>query len=305
MISTFATLVLSLIATSAVSALVVPRATAPKGWDTAALESYDTYHCRYLSIQCQNQHNTQFFSDCCHPLAANESASALPAECQMPSGVTCSNGELVSVGSSDDGCDEPSSTSTASAPASSTSGTSVKSTPASSSSSAAVKSTPVSSSSSTTVKSTPTPTPSSSSVPVNVAPAPTTTHTSTHTSSTSTVVSTTAPSTGSSDSSLNYGGFATYFYQNGNAGACGTVHSDSDFICAMDQTRYGNSGNASPLCGQQVQITNENNGNTIVVTIADDCPTCANENSIDLSVAAFQALDNLSVGDLPIKWKFL
>ena len=26
---------------------------------------------------------------------------------------------------------------------------------------------------------------------------------------------------------------ATYFYQNGNPGACGQVHSDSDFICAM------------------------------------------------------------------------
>jgi hypothetical protein len=38
MISTFATVVLSLIATSTVSALVVPRATAPSGWDTAALE---------------------------------------------------------------------------------------------------------------------------------------------------------------------------------------------------------------------------------------------------------------------------
>lgn len=291
MISTFATLALSLIATSAVSAIVVPRATAPKGWDTAALESYATYHCRYLALQCQNQHNTQFFSNCCHPLAANESASALPTQCQMPTGVSCSNGVLVSVGSTDDGCDEPSSTPTASAPTSSTSGTSVKSTP-------------TYSSSSTTEKSTPTPTPSSSSVPVNVAPAPTTSHTSTHTSSAA-AVSTTAPSTGSSDSSLNYGGFATYFYQNGNAGACGTVHSDYDFICAMDQARYGNSGNASPLCGQQVQITNENNGNTVVVTIADDCPTCANENSIDLSVAAFQALDNLSVGDVPIKWKFL
>lgn len=67
----------------------------------------------------------------------------------------------------------------------------------------------------------------------------------------------------------------------------------------MDQSRYGNSGNASPLCGQQVQITNQINGNTVVVTIADDCPTCQNSNSIDLSVAAFQALDDLSVGDLP------
>lgn len=282
MISTFATLFLSLTATSPVSALVVPRATAPKGWATTALESYDTYHCRYLALQCQNQHNTQFFSDCCHPLAANQSVSSLPTECQMPSGVTCSNGQPVLVvspsGSDDGGCDEPSSTPTASTPTSSTS--------------------------STTVKATPAPT-TSSSAPVNVAPAPTTTHTSTHTSSASKVVSTTTPSSGSSDSSLNYGGFATYFYQNGNAGACGTVHSDSDFICAMDQTRYGNSGNASPLCGQQVQITNQNNGNTVVVTIADDCPTCANENSIDLSVAAFEALSDLSVGDLPIKWMFL
>ncbi|KAG1875206.1 RlpA-like double-psi beta-barrel-protein domain-containing protein-containing protein [Suillus tomentosus] len=237
MFSTFATLVLSLIATSAVSALVVPRTSAPQGWDTSALEPYDTYHCRYVAIQCQTQHNTQFFSDCCHPLAAGESASALPAQCQMPSGVTCSNGEPESNAS-----------------------------------------------------------PSASS-PV-AAPAPTTT-------STTEAVSTTAPSTGSSDSSLNYGGYATYFYQEGNPGACGTVHSDSDFICAMDQSRYGNSGNTSPLCGQQVQITNQINGNTVVVTIADDCPTCQNSNSIDLSVAAFQALDDLSVGDLPITWKFL
>jgi hypothetical protein len=95
MISPFATLALSLIATSAVSALYVPRATAPKGWDTVALEvrlsipcdygfcldvasqSYDTYHCRYLALQCQNQHNTQFFSDCCHPLAVRNSLHVL------------------------------------------------------------------------------------------------------------------------------------------------------------------------------------------------------------------------------------
>lgn len=257
MISTFVTLALSLIATSAVSALVVPRATAPAGWDTAALEPYDTYHCRYTAIKCQNQHNTQFFSDCCHPLAANENVSVLPAQCQMPSGVTCSNGEPVSNGGSDDGCDDgPSSTPTASTPVAS---------------------------------------PSSSPPPVNVAPPP----------ATSSSPSTTTPSTGSSDSSLNYGGFGTYFYQNGVAGACGTVHSDSDFICAMDQSRYGDSGGASSLCGKQVRITNQANGNTVTVTVADDCPTCQNENSIDLSVAAFQALDNLSVGDIPIVWSFV
>ncbi|KAG8217727.1 hypothetical protein J3R82DRAFT_5886 [Butyriboletus roseoflavus] len=92
------------------------------------------------------------------------------------------------------------------------------------------------------------------------------------------------------------GGVATYFYQNGNPGACGQVNSDSAFIY---QTRFGTSGPASPLCGQQVSITNQNNGKSITVQIADDCPTCQNENSIDLSVGAFEALsaNDLSIGE--------
>lgn len=45
MFSTFATLVLSLIATSAVSALVVPRTSAPQGWDTSALEVCQSIPC--------------------------------------------------------------------------------------------------------------------------------------------------------------------------------------------------------------------------------------------------------------------
>ncbi|KAG0707690.1 plant expansin [Suillus ampliporus] len=290
MISTFATLLTTLIATSAVSALVVPRATAPSGWDTAALEPYDTYHCRYLALQCQNQHGSTFFDQCCHPLQVNESVDSLPSQCQMPSGVTCSNGEPVSTGGSDDGdCDdEPSSSPTAPAP--STSSTPVVATPAPTSSSTLVVATPA---------------PTTTNVPVNVAPVPTTTHVHTTTSSSEQAVSTTAPSTGSSDSSLNYGGVATYFYQNGNAGACGTVHSDYDLICAMDQDLYGYSGNSSPLCGKQVQITNTSNGKTVVVTVADDCPTCLNSDSIDLSVGAFEAIGDLTTGELSIAWKFL
>lgn len=304
MISTFTTVFLALIATSPLSALVVPRANAPSNWDTAALESYDTYHCRYLAIQCQNQHNTAFFTECCHPLSANATTASLPSQCQMPTNVTCNNGQLVSVGGSDDGdcSDEPSSTPTASTPTPSTSSTSVNATPVPSSSSTSVKATPVPSSSSTSVMATPAPT--TSSAPVNVAPTPTTSHAHTTTTS-SEVASTTAPSTGSSDSSLNYGGVATYFYQNNNAGACGNVNPDSALICAMDQDRYGNSGSSSPLCGKQVKITNQNNGNTVVVTVADDCPTCDNENSIDLSVAAFEALDSLSTGEVPIVWEYL
>ena len=71
-----------------------------------------------------------------------------------------------------------------------------------------------------------------------------------------------------------------------------------------DSARYGNAGNASPLCGKQVIITNTQNGKTVTVTVADDCPTCQNDNSIDLSVAAFDAIANESEGVVPISWVF-
>jgi rare lipoprotein A (peptidoglycan hydrolase) len=71
-----------------------------------------------------------------------------------------------------------------------------------------------------------------------------------------------------------------------------------------DQARYGTSGNASPLCGKQVVITNTQNGKTVTVTVADDCPTCSGGNSIDLSVAAFKAIADESQGVVPISWVF-
>jgi rare lipoprotein A (peptidoglycan hydrolase) len=73
----------------------------------------------------------------------------------------------------------------------------------------------------------------------------------------------------------------------------------------MDQALFGTSGPASPLCGKQVQITNTSNGKTVTVTVADDCPTCENANSIDLSVAAFEAIADLSTGEVPISWIYL
>ncbi|KAL0565246.1 hypothetical protein V5O48_016782 [Marasmius crinis-equi] len=96
------------------------------------------------------------------------------------------------------------------------------------------------------------------------------------------------------------GGFATWFTQGGIAGACGQVHSDSDFIAAIDQARYGDLGAVSSLCGKQVSITNNNNGNSVTVTIVDACPTCSNSNSFDLSLGAFEAIGDLSDGRLPI-----
>jgi hypothetical protein len=94
---------------------------------------------------------------------------------------------------------------------------------------------------------------------------------------------------------------ATFFYQKGNAGACGTVHQDTDMICAIDSARFNQN-----LCGKSVQI-NYAQGNTITVTVADECPTCDNANSIDLSKGAFGQLTNqgLNLGQVPISWDFV
>jgi len=106
-----------------------------------------------------------------------------------------------------------------------------------------------------------------------------------------------ASSTDASSSTTYTGGEATYFYQEGAAGACGTVHSDSDLIVAIDEAMY-----SSDLCGKTVTITNTANSNTVTATVADECPGCSNSASLDLSVAAFEALGDLSAGVLDITW---
>lgn len=114
------------------------------------------------------------------------------------------------------------------------------------------------------------------------------------------------PNNASSGSSgLVSGGFATFFFQNGVAGACGTVHKDSDFVAAMDSRRYGNTSVKSSLCGKRVQITNPKNNKSVTVTVADACPTCENSNSIDLSVGAFKQIATEAEGMVHINWKFV
>jgi expansin (peptidoglycan-binding protein) len=110
---------------------------------------------------------------------------------------------------------------------------------------------------------------------------------------------------------------ATFYTQNGNAGACGTVHQDSDFICAIGEctlerltptelTLVKDSALFSQaICGKQVHITNTGNGKSVTVTVADECPTCSGPNSVDLSTAAFDAIENPSAGVAPISWEFV
>jgi rare lipoprotein A (peptidoglycan hydrolase) len=61
------------------------------------------------------------------------------------------------------------------------------------------------------------------------------------------------------------------------------------------------------ICGKSVSITNTQTGQSITVVVADECPTCENANSIDLSHTAFGALtdSNFAEGVVPIQWYFI
>lgn len=58
---------------------------------------------------------------------------------------------------------------------------------------------------------------------------------------------------------------ATFYTQNGNAGACGDKHADSDIICALETSTYAHGAN----CGKHVMITNTKTGKTVNVLVAD------------------------------------
>jgi rare lipoprotein A (peptidoglycan hydrolase) len=70
----------------------------------------------------------------------------------------------------------------------------------------------------------------------------------------------------------------------------------------LDTPTYANGQH----CGQKVAITNLKTGQTVDVLVADECPTCDNSQSIDLSTGAFAALGGVaSDGTFPIAWKFV
>jgi expansin (peptidoglycan-binding protein) len=79
------------------------------------------------------------------------------------------------------------------------------------------------------------------------------------------------------------------------------------------------------LCGKKVLITNPKNGKSVKATVAgtytlwscsvqkkkthfsvlDACPTCTNENCLDLSKAAFLSIATEDEGEVAIKWSFI
>lgn len=266
-----AAFVAAVAAVTVANAAPVARASVsiPSTYAEGYLEPYAVYHTRYLALDCEDKHDTTFFDDCCHPMLATQNLKDDRKAYCTPSAAAYTSAASVAAATTTVAGDDA-----GSAFASATS-----SAAASSSSAAAAE---VTQNNNYAQPQASTEEASTSSA----APAP---------------AQTSASSGGSGDYS---GGFATYFYQGGNAGACGNVHSDYDKIVAIDIEKYGNTGDVSGTCGKWLTITNTNNGQSVVAMVADVCPTCANGNSLDLSVGAFEAIASLSDGEVPITWSY-
>jgi len=238
--------------------------------DADILEPYGTYVERYQLFDCEDQHNSTFWDSCCHPLLKDESEDALPESCWA--NVT-------------DCGDEP----TTSVHATTVPITTTVGKPATTSVDKPETTSHIVETTSQAAEPTTTHSPTSK-------PHPTTTHE---------AAPTTTKASGGGGSWIT-GGFGTYYYQEGNFGACGQKHPDSALIVAIDIDRYGNKDSTSSLCGKKVNIVNVDNGNTVTALIADVCPSCSNSNCLDMSLGTFQALESkLSVGQINIKYQFV
>ncbi|KAI0006141.1 RlpA-like double-psi beta-barrel-protein domain-containing protein-containing protein [Russula compacta] len=281
MLRNLAVAFLALAAASAVSGHVIRHRGLPKGWETGILQNYTLYHERYLQYGCEKKHNTTFFGNCCHPLLKGEPLSVIEAH-GCPS--------LAQNSTQGNDCDDGNS----SVPPIST--------PQPSSSSSPSPSPAYTTSAYAQAKAALEHFQSASTTPTYTEPSytPTSTHATVASSSPSPTPA--SGGDGSDDGSWTYGGYATWYTQGGVAGACGITHGDGDLIAAMikDSGIY-NEG----LCGKQVEIINLANSQSVTVVVADECPGCPNDESIDLSTGAFQKLGDLGTGVLSIKWKYV
>ena len=93
-------------------------------------------------------------------------------------------------------------------------------------------------------------------------------------------------------------------YYTAGLGACGwTNDGNTENVVALPWELMGSESNDNPFCGMTITILCVATGKTTTATVVDKCMGCTGY-SIDLSVAAFQDLDDLSVGRTTATWYF-
>ncbi|SCV70304.1 BQ2448_1698 [Microbotryum intermedium] len=107
-------------------------------------------------------------------------------------------------------------------------------------------------------------------------------------------------SSGGGSGEVHSGGYATFYTQNGVAGNCGTVAKDSDYVIALPTAMYANGAH----CGKKIVVTRVSDGAKVTATVRDSCPSCVNNECLDLSVAAFTAIATEAEGMVSITWQW-
>ncbi|TNY20532.1 RlpA-like double-psi beta-barrel-protein domain-containing protein-containing protein [Rhodotorula diobovata] len=129
----------------------------------------------------------------------------------------------------------------------------------------------------------------------------TTTTTRSTTTTMSTITTTTTTSAAKPTSTVYKGGWATFYYQGGNPGHCGWWKQDTDYIVALPTKTYANGAH----CGKYVRVTRVSSGESVVAMVADSCPSCVNNESIDMSYVAFTSIATEEEGMVSVTWEFI
>jgi hypothetical protein len=88
-------------------------------------------------------------------------------------------------------------------------------------------------------------------------------------------------------------------------GACGaTSNGNVDRIAALSHFMMGSLSNTNPYCGRTITIRCLVTSKTTTATVLDKCIGCTTFFDVDLSNAAFELLDDLSVGRTQAEWWF-
>ncbi|KAJ6512279.1 RlpA-like double-psi beta-barrel-protein domain-containing protein-containing protein, partial [Mycena vulgaris] len=93
---------------------------------------------------------------------------------------------------------------------------------------------------------------------------------------------------------------ATYYYPNGQPGACGWTINNGDMAVALKAGDYASGAH----CGQSITV--HYNGHSISVVVADLCPGCQGTHGIDLTQGAMAVLDAnyIAHGVDSVTWSF-
>ncbi|BGP13810.1 hypothetical protein JCM10213_006357 [Rhodosporidiobolus nylandii] len=94
---------------------------------------------------------------------------------------------------------------------------------------------------------------------------------------------------------------AVYYYQNGNAGACGWYSNDTDVVVGLPNEFYSNLGAVSPYCGSYVVVQNDVNNQTITALVAD---ASSNNQTLSLSMASWKGLNGSDSDLRTVSWRF-